>query len=305
MRALITGATGFVGRHLARHLAAGGAQVFALARPASDTSMLADASMRDGAVTVLRADHDPEAIAAAVAVAAPDVTFHLASLFRAEHRPADIGPLVEANLTFGTFVLDALARHGHPRVVNTGTAWQHFGGAAYDPVCLYAATKEAFEALAAFYVQAHGLRVVTLKLFDTYGPDDPRGKVVALLMRAAATGEPLLLSPGDQEIDLVHIDDVVAAFALAAERLLAGTGTGAGHERYAVSSGRPLPLRGLAQVVAGVAGRPINATWGVRPYRRREVMAAWRDGAALPGWTPRVDLTAGLTALWAGAPRDF
>lgn len=289
MRALITGGTGFVGRHLARTLSARGATVFALVRPDSDTTPL------EGHATTLRIGLDAEAVAEAVAQAAPDVTFHLASLFRAEHGPKDIVPMLEANLTFGTLLLDALARQGAGRLINTGTSWQHYRDAPYDPVCLYAATKQAFETLIEFYVRAHGFRVTTLELTDTYGPDDPRGKIIALLMRVAASGEVLRLSPGEQEIDLVHIDDVTAAFRLAAERLAdAPDGT---HDRYAVSSGRPLPLRDLAALIGRIAGRPIHAEWGARPYRRREVMTTW-NGGTLPGWSPTVPLEEGLHRLW-------
>lgn len=77
-----------------------------------------------------------------------------------------------------------------------------------------------------YYIEASGLRVITLKLFDTYGPDDPRPKLMNLIQRMAMDNQPLAMSPGEQQIDLVHVEDVVRAFMVASERLLAGEVTG-------------------------------------------------------------------------------
>jgi nucleoside-diphosphate-sugar epimerase len=172
-------------------------------------------------------------------------------------------------------------------------------------VSLYAATKQAFEALLDFYIDAHGFRAITLKLFDTYGPRDPRPKLLSLLATAAATGVALDLSAGEQLIDLVYIDDVVEAFVLAGQRLLSGA-SGAS-ETYAVSSGSPVPLRQLVAQYAAVTGAQLNLRWGARPYRAREVMVPWNTGAALPGWAPTVSLEEGFRrvagcAAPAGSP---
>ena len=69
-----------------------------------------------------------------------------------------------------------------PRLkLTAGTAWQHYNNQSYDPVCLYAATKQAYECLIDYYVKVHGLHAVTVKLHDTYGEGDERGKLFYLL----------------------------------------------------------------------------------------------------------------------------
>jgi len=116
-----------------------------------------------------------------------------------------------------------------------------------------------------------------------------------LLQRIAIAGEELAMSPGEQLLDLVYIDDIVAAFLLAAERLQAGQVVG--HERYAVSSGHPLRLRDLVGLYAKVTGRSLPIEWGGRPYRPREVMVPWNTGAVLPGWAPKVGLVEGIRLM--------
>ena len=179
-RALVTGATGYIGGHLARHLAAHGWEVHALVRPSSAGGGLAAAGAR-----VHEHDGTTERMAEIVGAAAPDVVFHLASLFMAEHRTADVTGLVEANLLLGTQLAEGMRLHGRTRLVNTGTVWQHYGDAEYDPTSLYAATKQAYVTLLKYYVEAAGLRVTTLELFDSYGPADPRPKLMGALTRAA------------------------------------------------------------------------------------------------------------------------
>jgi nucleoside-diphosphate-sugar epimerase len=227
--------------------------------------------------------------------ASPDVVFHLASHFLAQHRPEDVTPLIRSNVLFGAQLLEAMANHGAFRLVNAGTSWQHYESRDYSPVNLYAATKQAFEDILRYYAEGGSLRAVSLNLFDSYGPGDPRPKLFTLLRRVAEQGEVLEMSPGEQLIDLVYIDDIVDCFVRAADRLLAGQVTC--HERYAVTSGSPVKLRELVELYARVIGKPLPIAWGGRPYRPREVMVPWHTGMTLPGWQPRVGLAEGLARM--------
>jgi nucleoside-diphosphate-sugar epimerase len=224
------------------------------------------------------------------------VVFHLASLFIAEHRSDQVTDLINSNLLFGTQLAEACARTGVKRFINTGTSWQHYRSDTYDPVCLYAATKQAFEDILDFYANAFSICVTTLKLFDTYGPDDPRPKLVNLLVKAMENGEALDMSPGEQFLDLVHIDDVTRAFAICAQQLIDGT-SNKPHERYAVSSNSPLSVRQLVALIEQVSGKVIKVAFGARPYREREVMAPWQGGMTPPGWHPQIDTITGLAAM--------
>ncbi|MDQ1439319.1 MAG: UDP-glucose 4-epimerase [Acidimicrobiaceae bacterium] len=291
-RALVTGATGFIGGHLVRALAREGWEVHALVRPSSAASGLsAEVHVDDGTA---------EGLASVMAAANPDVVFHLAALFLAAHQPADVPALVEANVAFGARVAEALAGlGGHRLLVATGTAWQHYEGRAYSPVALYAATKQALADVLRYYADAGQLSVTVLKLFDTYGPDDPRRKLLRLLADAAVSGETLEMSGGEQLIDLLHVDDVVAALLHAVDRN--GDAGGTPYLEFAVSSGAPVPLRTLVETFNQATGRTVNVTWGARPYRPREMFTPWEAGPPLPGWKPEVALADGIRATY-GTP---
>jgi nucleoside-diphosphate-sugar epimerase len=286
--ALVTGATGFVGMHLALRLVNDGWQVHNVCRAGSRMPFMPEFSQ----ITNHIHDGSSQGMVDCVAQIKPDVVFHLASMFLSQHEAKDIEPLILSNVLFGNQLLEALKVNHVNHIINTGTSWQHYNNENYNPVCLYAATKQAFEVILEFYVQASGIKAITLKLFDTYGPNDNRPKLFYLLNKAAASGETLKMSEGDQLIDLVYIDDVIEAFAIAAQRLIDGQVSQ--HECYAVSSGHPIPLRELVHLYAKVRKQSIPVNWGARPYRFREVMNTWSCGVKLSGWNPKMSLENGI-----------
>jgi nucleoside-diphosphate-sugar epimerase len=291
MRTLMTGSTGFIGRHLASDLIRNGHEVYAIVRSQTNLQRLVpgvNARLYDGGI---------DSLSSILTSIKPDIVIHLAARFQDRHAPGDIEDLIKDNITFGAMLLESMAQSGTSYLINTSTSWQHYQGQDYSPTCLYAATKQAFEALIRYYVDTKGLTVITLKLFDTYGPQDPRGKLVSKFLKMLRDGSSLDMSPGEQLLDLVHIYDVISAYLIAMERLMSGVATG--EESYTVSSGQYIKLRELASLFSRCAGAPLQINWGARPYREREVMVPWSTGHSLPGWRPRVRLEEGLTSLCA------
>lgn len=283
--ALVTGATGFIGGRLAATLSRDGWEVSALVRRE-------DAVLPDGVRAVLR-PATAAGLRDALEAVRPEVVFHLATLFRGRHAVEDVESLIDANVLFGTQLAEALTACPPRAFVNVGTAWQRDDGGAYRPAALYAATKQAMEDILRYYAEAGAYPVADVKLFDTYGPGDERGKLLGLLDRASHSGERLRLSPGDQLIDLLHVDDVVAALRRAAEVLDAPWRSWSAH------SGHPLAVRRLVEVFAAAVDREVAVEWGAIDYRAREMFEPWDAGPTVPGWSPAVSLDAGLADVFA------
>lgn len=281
--ALVTGATGFIGGHLVSRLVRDGWQVHIVSRAAS---RLPNAQALSHVRNHVH-DGTTEEMIRLVGDAQPSVVFHLASLFLSQHESDDVERLIVSNVLFGNQLLEAMKVHGVSRLINTGTSWQHYKSDEYNPVNLYAATKQAFQDLLAYYIDAGKLKAITLKLCDTYGSNDPRPKLFNLIVQRGVDEPPLELSPGDQYIDIVHVSDVVQAYIVAANRFLTGDVTG--HEIYSVTSGKPIKLKDLVEKIQQWLGIKGGAIWGAREYREREVMNPW-VGPTLPGWKPVVDM---------------
>lgn len=289
--ALVTGATGFIGSHLTKRLVKEGWQVSIVVRPGSDLKILGEAARK----VDVRRFHGTHELAEDLKRHKPDMVFHLATMFVSEHAPDQLEAMVQGNILFGTQLLEAMSQAECSALVNAGTSWQHYNSEGYEPVNLYAAMKQGFEDIMRFYQSARGVRALTLKMFDTYGPGDPRKKLFALLRRAAGSGASVPMSGGEQLMNLVYIDDVVDAFMLAAQRVREGDQD----HSYAVGADRCVALRDLVRIYAEVTGRALDIQWGAQPYRKREVFKPWDSGERMPGWTPRVSLEDGLRRMEA------
>ncbi|MCD4812552.1 NAD(P)-dependent oxidoreductase [bacterium] len=289
MKIVITGASGFVGSHLVRRLRKDGIEVSAIVRASTDTE-----SLRAQGVDVFVYQDDGVALYDYYKKQAFDGCVHLAACFVKHHTTDQVGTLIDANLKFGAHCLEAAAKAGVPWFVNTGTFWQHYENHVYSPVNLYAATKQAFESLAGYYLETTTLQFVTLMLNDTYGPDDKRFKIMNLWDRHSRTQEVLVMSPGEQFIDIVYIDDVVEAYCQMIRLLDQGKGAAFRGRQFAVSSGNFITLKDLADLFSGIVKRPLKIDWGKRPYQAHEIMVPWNQGEPVPGWHARVGLEDGI-----------
>ena len=278
MKILVTGATGFIGSEFVKKALADGYEVHCLVRRESNILRLAKG------VNIHYLSRKNDNINKIISIIQPEIVFHLASLFIADHKYDDIDDLIYSNITFSTKIVDAMVNNNILMLVNVGTSWQYYNSnEEYNPVNLYAATKQAFEDILKFYNDKYKLRVINLKLFDTYGECDFRKKLFFALNKAIDNKERLKMSFGEQEIDLVHIDDVVNALLLAGRMLITKE---VFNESYALSSGNVMKLKELVGKYEIFIGENIDIEWGARPYREREVMKVWKHGENLPGWEP-------------------
>ena len=286
---VITGATGFVGSNLAEYLLKRGFKIFLITRVNSNLVNL-EKIIDD--VEVFSYGNNLSKLVSFFEKVKPNCVFHLASNFIAEHNTSQIDSLIESNITFGLHILEAMKEAGVNKIINTGTSWQHYKNELYNPVCLYAATKQAFESLLEYYIKAEDFKGITLKLFDTYGENDTRPKLINLLNKFADENTELSMSPGDQILNLVHIDDVCSAFEAAYNLLLENKINS--HSIFAVANKESYKLKDLIKVFEKAANKKVNVIWGGKSYRKREVMKLWDKGEELPNWEPKVSLEQGL-----------
>jgi nucleoside-diphosphate-sugar epimerase len=288
-KVIVTGATGFVGSNLVRYLVRKNIKVHVIVRQDSELKIL-DAVIHE--IEVYKYNNEIISLIDYLNFVKPTIVFHLASNFIAEHDSHQIDSLIQSNINFGLHLLEAMKVSGVKQLINTGTSWQHFKNDVYNPVCLYAATKQAFEALIEYYIQAENFKVITLKLFDTYGETDTRPKLINLLNKFADEQTELKMSPGEQFLNLVHIDDVCEAFYIGFK--IIDSPTYHGHNSYAISSQKNYKLKEVIELFEKVSKKKINVIWGGKPYRKREVMSVWENGIRLPYWNPKISLQQGL-----------
>lgn len=295
-KAIVTGATGYVGSNFVKQLLLDKWDVICIVRNAVK---LASFSWRMDVGVIVYDGTFRSLIDHPIFVDNHAVVFHLASMASYDCSSDEIGEMITSNITFGTHLLQAMSFWKIRNIINTGTYWQFDYKGKYHPTCLYAATKQAYEKIIELYVFTKMFSCITLYVFDIYGPFDFRKKLLNLFEQAVKSGDCLKLTPGMQEIELVYITDVVKAFIIAAKKLTERKNISGFVERYAISSRNRVTLRMLARLYEEIYATKLAIEWGAVPYRESTIMQPWLpdDKEILEGWSPVVNVKEGLNLI--------
>jgi UDP-glucose 4-epimerase len=296
---LVTGGAGFIGSHLVDHLVAAGADVRVLdnLQAGDEANLDASAERIDLRIADLR---DP--VAVDEAVAGRRVVFHIGANASVPASVDDRGYDFHSN-TVGTYhIADAAVRHGVRRVVYASTA-AVYGPPQYtpmdekhplDPISPYGASKAASERLLSGYAHTFDFELCAVRIFNTYGPRQPRYVAYDLMMKLARDPRRLeVLGDGRQQRDYAYVDDTVRALLLAGEMPLQGP------EVMNISGGRTVTIRELVGLILNTLGLSgTEVVYGL-PSWKGDIEVLSGDIAKLRGlgWSPRVPLEEGLRRL--------
>ncbi len=290
-RVLVTGGSGFIGRHVVAALGEAGAHVRVIdLQPHPDP-----------AVELVQGDlADPEVVAAALD-GGFDFVVHLAAV------TSVLRSLEQPELTFRTNVaataglLEGARRAGVQALVfaSTNAVTGPMDSPAITeaqrlrPMTPYGSTKAAGEMLMWAYTASYGVRCAYMRLTNVYGPGmQAKDSIVARLMRAIRLGTTFeIYGDGTQVRDYVHVHDVVAAAQLAL-----------GDERWAgptvIGTGHSLSVLEVVEQVHRTTGAELDVRHG--PAKPGEMPAVIVDPsqARAQGWSPRYDFGAGVAGVW-------
>jgi len=300
LRILVTGGSGFIGRHVVRALLAGGDEVTVADREATP-----DGVPPASGVDVVAGDLREPAVLDAAVRPGLDAVVHLVALtsvLGSTQRPAET---YETNVAVTAGLLELMRERGISRLAFASTnavagddpsapgARVLDEASALRPLTPYGATKAAAEMLLSGWSQTYGMTAAALRLTNVYGPGmERKDSFVPRLLRATRSGEPVrVYGDGEQVRDYVYVEDVARAFVVALEREHSGPLT--------VGAGRSVSVNTLVELARAATGAPlpvehVAAQRGEMPRVEVDVSRA----RAL-GWVPSVDLPEGLSRAWA------
>ena len=281
---LITGGTGFIGRHLLARLLRAGALVHA-------TTRRSDIASLDERVRWHRVDlADREGVASLFESARPQVVLHLASHVAGSRDISLVAPTLRDNLCSTVHLMEAAAQNGCPRFVQVGSLEEPetFGEAPSSP---YAAAKAAASTYAGLFHHLYGLPVVTARVFMVYGPgaQDER-KLVPYVIRALLKGESPSFSSGTRPVDWVYVGDVAEGL----ERL--ATTPGLEGKKVDLGTGELHTVRQVVELLFERVGSKESPSFGGRGDRPSEQIrtADASRTRQLLGWAPSTSLDRGI-----------
>lgn len=291
----MTGATGYIGSHVLKYLLSKGWNIHVVADPKFGYAAIEDVLPK---IDVFEYEGDINSLIDYFKNINADIVFHLAAAVITNYKPEQVPVLIQSNVQFGTVILEAMKASSTRMIVTTGSYWQNYNSDTYNPVDLYAATKEAFEKIVQLYVDAFNFRHINLRLFDVYGEDDKRPKLWNILKKIAGTDEILEVSLGEQMLDMVHISDVCTAYESA--YYLMSESTDIKNETFGVMTGHQHSLKSIVSLYEQKIGKKMNVHFGGRAYKEREVMVPYKHYNVLPNWNAKVMIDKGLTLLLMG-----
>lgn len=307
MRTIVTGASGFIGSHLVERLLSDGHHVTALDFVVSD---FIKAFRKENKLKVHVLDLAEEKAVNPAYFKNIDWVFHLAGysdIVPSILRPAEYH---RANVTVTVNVLEACRKAKIKKFIYAASSTCYGKNppvptpetAPIAPQFPYALTKYLGELYALHYYQVYKLPVVSLRLFNVYGPRSRSsrdyGPVFSTFMAQKLNGKPYtVVGDGRQKRDFTYVSDVVEAMIMAARSNTAG-------EVFNVGTGNPQSVNRLVELLGG--GRVVHI-----PKRPGEPIATHADIAKINkmlGWSPKVSFAQGVGEVlshindWKNAP---
>lgn len=311
MKALITGAAGFAGSHMAEYLLDQGEEVIALVRPGEeDLSNLASILPH---LRVERADvRDAECIHRIVCDAKPDRIYHLAAMSSPSESFQEPRLTYEVNFIGTLNLLTAVRRLERDcRILHVSSA-EVYGSvrseqlplreeAPFRPSSPYAGSKAAAELLAVQFFQSYGMPIIRARPFNHTGARQSAAFVCSNFARQIAEVEAGLRPPsitvGNLKVrrDFSDVRDIVRGYNLLLEKGNPG-------EVYQLGSGHSISIGEILQILIGSSSQAIQIVVDQSRIRRAEALEVWgatEKAEQAVGWKPMYPLETTLGALMA------
>ncbi len=301
MRALVTGMTGFVGRHLTESLLGSRVEVHGTFLPAAREPEIEGAEGYGVDIT------DPAAVHALMAHVRPDAIFHLAGASSVSHSFADPEGTWQVNVEGTRCMLNAMHRAVPDARMVIALSGDEYGDVPADalpvteatplnPVSPYARSKVAADELCLKYQREYRLAVLRLRAFNQVGPGQDTRFVLPSICKQIADSEAsdseciLRLGNIDVSRDFVDVRDVVAAYRIVVER-------GDPARAYLAGSGSSCSVRSLLNIVVAQALVPVRIQSDPTRVREGEPRNVYASPEALRalGWETLIPLERSLT----------
>ena len=275
MKILVTGAAGFIGRHLVKGLLRRGYQVVGFDKRKENIGI----SFICGDITAFNFDE-------IFKEGDIEIVFHLAGLLGTTELFHRIIEAERVNVLGTLNLLESMRKNDITKIifVSKPNIWKYN---------VYTITKENCERYLEMYREIYGFKCVITRPFNVYGPGEllkEYRKAIPYFIIAALKNKPLeVFGTGEQTMDAIYIDDVIEALILSAEKMP--------KEVVEIGTGKPIKVRDLARKIIELTGSKSKVVY--KPMRKGEtfpspIIRANGNMERLLGFKPRVSLEVGL-----------
>ena len=302
VRVAVLGASGFIGRWVARNLCAQGASIYLVVRNKALAKEVFDKYRICGEIHELNLQ-GREGVVRLFQKMRPSITFNLAG-YGVEHSQRGEKAAYQINAQLVKNICEVIADTREPRwlgqdIVHVGSALEYGAikgnlseSSIPNPTTLYGKSKLVGTQFLSDHCRNRGIEGVTARLFTVYGPGEHAGRLLPSLLEAARTGESIALSAGEQKRDFTYVEDV-------AEGLLRlGLVAAKPGEVVNLATGKLLSVRSFVETAARILHIPRDRLrFGSIPTREEEMKHApvkLERLRQLIAWVPPTGLIEGI-----------
>jgi len=206
MKVLIVGANGFIGSHLLSYLVDHKIDVMGVIR--KKTGQKYTAAKLKNIFTIEQTTPVEAQIQEIFRKFKPSKVVNAAVYFTKEETDLEINKYIEANFRLPFYLAQNCMLQGAD-LLNISSYWQFDSQGKYDPNTMYAASKNAFEVLLDYWVKIKKIKGTSIVLYDTYGENDKRDKLINILMKSIIQNRNVELYDVQRMINLSHVSDIV------------------------------------------------------------------------------------------------
>ena len=301
MRILILGSRGYIAGQAAEIMTSSGWEIIRVARGRHDGLSIGSSGLSETFFF-----EKPEEIAAILDKTNPDVVVNLSNFFTTTDTHEDIDKLIDVNCTLVGHLAKICSTYGIP-IVHVASAWQNrFSDHDSQIAYVYSLYKDFASEILEWHCQNFALRAIQMVLHDTYGPSDPRGKIVTKLIDHVGKETSLSLSGGRQLLELVHVQDVAKALMACAVRIKNNSINSRSSkliDTFWCLPTNPVSLKDIVSTLDSILSKPLLVSWGLREYRPGEKFSPLSrlKKELVPGWKPTIELRLGLADIINGS----
>jgi nucleoside-diphosphate-sugar epimerase len=280
LKILLTGGTGFIGSHLVEALLGADYELVVLKRSFDDTTRIDPFLNR-----IKTYDTDKQDFDTIFSQEQIDIVINLVTNFGRgkANLPSDIA---ETNIVYGLKLIEAATTNGVKCFFNVDSALK-------PEINLYAFTKRAFREIIKKSF-SEKIKIMNLRLEQVYGEHDDLFKFIPMAVDKLKRNEDLDMTFGEQQLDLLYIDDCVSAFLFLVDKFQDYPEQ---FTSFEIGTGKTIKLKDFIEQIKQELGSTSKINYGAVDYRADEQMLSKADLNTMKGWRPTYDFSDGLKRL--------
>ena len=218
----------------------------------------------------------------------PDLTIHLATKYLKFDNVSSTKEIIQSNVLFGSYLLQALDLCGYRKIINFSSIWQNTGKKNYySPQNFYSSTKEAFEKILQYFVIKKKFKALTLKIYDTYGFNDTREKFLQFIIKQNKKKQHIYLENKSRKISLIHFEDVNSGIKIAIDYII---NKKFNYKTFSLRSHKNYTIEYIVNIFKKIHNLNFKVIW----KKNKNHIKLNKSFKNLPGWEPKIPLKKGL-----------